>query len=914
MASSYKAGYGKAVTTADGKRFMAYAPGATESDPMIATAIVSGNVIDPTTLNGKTLKPLDGYTITAPDGISLMDGTTAKTPDFTITTGAGTESEVTTHYYIYKASTEEDPVTVTLSYSGTDFVTLGSLPEGTTLDPVENQPMQRNLTFPAGDVALTTTAVTGFTVSDDTYICDGTVKTPTIMLGESTFEATNYTMAFEKNGEVVNEAKNVGTYSVVLTGLGQYLGTAILPNAFAIITQVKISVVDIANGEAIVGATVQLIDSEDNVVREWNSTTDDTDTPYVNENIHVIEGLKAGVEYTIHETIAPNGYALSSDTKFTIDEVGKITSTGTISEDGVLLVENSMTIDLTVTAVWEDNNNEKGSRPASVIVNLKVGDETIHSKELNATNNWTATVTGLAKYDQQGSNGSEIVYTWTPAPLTDDDYVLAPPSTEGTATTLTYNYYPAVTVTITGHNNETTYDGTEHTISGYEVTNISYSLYTASDFTFSGTASASQTNAGTKNMGLAPSQFVNSNANYDGKVTFTIAADGYQTITPAPVTVKADDKSKEWGDADPALTATVTGMVNNEDANTLITYTVDREHGTIKDGKEYSGEYIITPTGADTQGNYAVTYETGKFTIKGKPTTIKNVDNEDVSSVENAFTITEDQDGVTLTLVSPDDNTLPPTVNIPKAVKVDHVNVDRIYVNGKASTVYLPFSIAYEKLSGGTFNTFTRVDETTDPWTVVYTEVTSGNIAANKPYIFLPDGSNGGKITVNNGVDEKITVSTVNQQSTTQGDWKFIGTYKRIKWTHDKSDPEYTADREAEIGSVYGFAAEEKSGATIGEFVKVGNNVWINPMRAYLKRSTTTARAMTPGAQTEQLPEKMKVVIVRADGSLTKVGTLDTRTGEISLDEWYSLDGRRLSSKPTTKGVYINNGKTVVIK
>ena len=29
---------------------------------------------------------------------------------------------------------------------------------------------------------------------------------------------------------------------------------------------------------------------------------------------------------------------------------------------------------------------------------------------------------------------------------------------------------------------------------------------------------------------------------------------------------------------------------------------------------------------------------------------------------------------------------------------------------------------------------------------------------------------------------------------------------------------------------------------------------------------------------------------------------------------WYSLDGRKLNGKPTTKGVYINNGKKVVIK
>ena len=29
---------------------------------------------------------------------------------------------------------------------------------------------------------------------------------------------------------------------------------------------------------------------------------------------------------------------------------------------------------------------------------------------------------------------------------------------------------------------------------------------------------------------------------------------------------------------------------------------------------------------------------------------------------------------------------------------------------------------------------------------------------------------------------------------------------------------------------------------------------------------------------------------------------------------WYSLDGRKLSGKPTKSGVYIHNGKKVVIK
>ena len=31
-------------------------------------------------------------------------------------------------------------------------------------------------------------------------------------------------------------------------------------------------------------------------------------------------------------------------------------------------------------------------------------------------------------------------------------------------------------------------------------------------------------------------------------------------------------------------------------------------------------------------------------------------------------------------------------------------------------------------------------------------------------------------------------------------------------------------------------------------------------------------------------------------------------------EAWYTLDGVRLSSKPSTKGIYINNGRKIVIK
>jgi hypothetical protein len=47
-------------------------------------------------------------------------------------------------------------------------------------------------------------------------------------------------------------------------------------------------------------------------------------------------------------------------------------------------------------------------------------------------------------------------------------------------------------------------------------------------------------------------------------------------------------------------------------------------------------------------------------------------------------------------------------------------------------------------------------------------------------------------------------------------------------------------------------------------------------------------------------------------------GDGETVSGFISMDngQWYSIDGRKISNgqKPTAQGLYINNGKKVVIK
>ena len=111
--------------------------------------------------------------------------------------------------------------------------------------------------------------------------------------------------------------------------------------------EIYVSKVDATTEEEVAGAHIQILDENGKVVvfdkkkLEW--TSDDT-----SKKVKIAPGT-----YTLRETVAPDGYTVTTDTKFTVTEDGKIVFTGipedertsTKTEDGhtVLLVEDTMT-------------------------------------------------------------------------------------------------------------------------------------------------------------------------------------------------------------------------------------------------------------------------------------------------------------------------------------------------------------------------------------------------------------------------------------------------------------------------------------------------------------------------------------------------------------------------------------------
>jgi hypothetical protein len=198
------------------------------------------------------------------------------------------------------------------------------------------------------------------------------------------------------------------------------------------------------------------------------------------------------------------------------------------------------------------------------------------------------------------------------------------------------------------------------------------------------------------------------------------------------------------------------------------------------------------------------------------------------------------------------------------------------------------------------------------------------SLTANTPYVFMPNDATLSEPTMTFPNIESMTGGVVTLQTTTANDgvyggattdaaWNFYGTYKGKSWAVASNDYGFAAQSGTEAG---GEATVEA-----GQFVRFTTGAFIKPMRCYLSYVGTEAPAPARGltrsaAATDDLPQSITVRLVSRSGETTAIGEIDTKTGKMTFDSeaWYTLDGVRLSGKPSTKGIYINNGRKIVIK
>ena len=276
-----------------------------------------------------------------------------------------------------------------------------------------------------------------------------------------------------------------------------------------------------------------------------------------------------------------------------------------------------------------------------------------------------------------------------------------------------------------------------------------------------------------------------------------------------------------------------------------------------------------------------------------------------------------------------------------KNVRVDSVYFSRVFKGtqssgtstttegGVASTLMLPFDISVSELQTAVKNwnfaicEFVNVsrhgcnagDKTCD-LIVNVRQYTGSNIQANTPYIFLLQEKDM-HIEFAKSVNLNTTTNSRHRTGSYEGyNWDFIGTYEPIQFT------------KSTVKGVYGFAGEEKNGTKIGTFkkgnCKDGVCASVRAFRAYLKAEEASggaskirglAKEGNEVASLEDLPSTIEVHLITGKDSTMYLGTMNTRTGEIVVeDRWFDMKGRRLMQKPTAKGTYYNNRKKVVIK
>ncbi len=220
-----------------------------------------------------------------------------------------------------------------------------------------------------------------------------------------------------------------------------------------------------------------------------------------------------------------------------------------------------------------------------------------------------------------------------------------------------------------------------------------------------------------------------------------------------------------------------------------------------------------------------------------------------------------------------------------------------LYKDGSWNTICLPFDVKIEGSvldgDGAVARKLTATSITGDETTGQTLHLTFGDavteLKAGVPYIIKwPEDDN-----ITDPVFPNVTISNTEPTTVTSQDGmvSFIGTYGTVS-----------------------LAANDKSNIYFGSANKLlwpDQNVTVGAFRAYFKINETAAvnaKGITGFVIDfgENDEEATGINEAAADSSLF--------TPHSSLSEWHTVDGIRLSGKPAKKGMYIHNGKKVVVE
>ena len=538
----------------------------THNGKLIVTAEASEVTVVITGRNGTfpydgTEKSVKGY------DVSITQGSTYTEADFTF---SGNDEVKSTEAGTYNMGLKpEDFTNNNTNYSSVTFVVNdGSLvinpksiiPDGP--DTPDEKKTGIEVTDPEGSIYDGLPHVNPLTVTDT-------------KAGATLVKDTDYTLSYSK------DVINVGTVTVTVKGKGNYTGEftkkyQITPREYTVTTDSAEKPYDgtaltaggrvnnLVDGETvtlkITGSQTEVGSSNNTYSLTWDGSAKEKNYTHGTDSIglltvtpkSIIPSDTNGIEVTkpadskydgkVHEnkpTVKDNktDKSLVEGTDYTLAYKGDTTNVGTVSVTitgiGNYTGSHDVTYQITRRTVKLTSESDSKTYDGTPLVkhDVTVSEDGFADGE-GATYSYTGTQTDA------GSSENTFTYALKEGMLA-SNYAIT--TANGTLTVEAVK--TEVKVEIAGHTDTVTYDGQVHSVSGYDVTNISNKLYSDTAISFTGTAVVSRIVAGTSYMGLTAAQFSNTSANFTN-VTFVVH-DGWLKIDPKSIIPDGPDTPDE---------------------------------------------------------------------------------------------------------------------------------------------------------------------------------------------------------------------------------------------------------------------------------------------------------------------------------------------------------------------------------
>ena len=205
------------------------------------------------------------------------------------------------------------------------------------------------------------------------------------------------------------------------------------------------------------------------------------------------------------------------------------------------------------------------------------------------------------------------------------------------------------------------------------------------------------------------------------------------------------------------------------------------------------------------------------------------------------------------------------------------------------NTMVLPFEVTVAELSQQLgYAIVNRVDKSKTTEGNVQFKLEMQSIPANEPFCVKTSAAipNAKVLTFN----DKLIVDGGMYPSVDAGmGYKFVGAYKNLTIDKDKSTYNFLRGDNVKWAHIGGTSA----------------NTWtVVPFDAYVDLSAASA------------PDMVTFTFQELDGSTTAIKNVEASVNEVNTVKtgWYTINGIKLQSAPVVKGIYIHNGKKVVVK